>query len=157
MPNKKNVRGMSAATGMLRPNTVSGARNARTAGKQAAKTPSGTPTAAVSPNPRQTRTSVRSVFATSFRSPNTRGSARTVSAGLGSMAGLMKRPSASPAVAINQAASTQATQVMPQSITVIASASPLSGPAGATTGTASLAASGPSAGGVVIPSPPNKP
>lgn len=132
MPNKKNVSGISAATGMLRPKTVSGARNARTAGKQAAKTPSGTPIVAVSPNPRQTRMSVRMVFATSLRSPNTRGSSRNVSAGLGSMAGLMNRLSASPAVAMNQAARTQATQVMPQSNAVPACVSPRKGLAGTT-------------------------
>ena len=127
MPNRKNVRGMSAATGMLRPKTVSGARKALTAGKQAASTPSGTPTTAVSPKPKQTRISVRTVFATSLRSPKTRGSSRRVSLGLGNMAGLMKRASASPAVAMNQAANTHATQVIPQSNAVTAGASPRRG------------------------------
>ena len=73
IPKKKNVNGISAATGMLRPKTISGARNARSAGKQAARIPSGTPTAADRPNPRQTRLSVTSVLATSLRSPKTRG------------------------------------------------------------------------------------
>ena len=167
MPNRKNVSGMSAATGMLRPKTVSGARNARTAGKQAASTPSGTPTTAVRPKPRQTLASVRTVLATSFRSPNTRGSSRSVSAGLGSMAGLMKRASASPAVAMNQAASTHATQVIPQSNAVAAGASPRRGRAGAATAfvarlvpaadSPSISDSSPAPPDAVIPSPPSRP
>ncbi|MFM8709392.1 MAG: hypothetical protein ACKOHK_15270, partial [Planctomycetia bacterium] len=39
MPKKKNICGIRAATGMLRPKIVSGARNARNSAKQAANTP----------------------------------------------------------------------------------------------------------------------
>ncbi len=127
IPKKKNVSGISAATGMLRPKIVSGATNARTAGKQAAQTPSGTPTSPASPKPRSTRRSVTSVLATSRRSPNTPGTALSVSPGLGSVAGLMNLVSASPAVAANHAATTAATQVSPQRKAVPTPVSPRSG------------------------------
>ena len=154
IPNRKNVKGISAATGMFRPNTLSGAMKARTGGKQAATTPSGTPTRPLNPKPRQTRPSVTSVFATSRRWPNTSGNARAVSSGLGSMAGLMKRLSASPAVATNQAASTQATQVAPQRAAVRAGISPLSGLAGTVTAPRNRDSA---ASEDVIPFPPSRP
>ena len=58
MPNSEKVKGISAATGMLRPNKVIGMKKACTRGKQPQSTPSGTPTRAASPNPRARRRSV---------------------------------------------------------------------------------------------------
>ena len=154
IPKKKNVSGMSAATGMLRPKIVSGATNDRTAGKQAATTPSGTPIRPLRPNPRQTRPSVTSVLATSRRCPNTSGIADTVSPGLGSVAGLMNRISASPAVAMNHRASTAAMQVTPQNTAVAADTSPRNGWT-ATAGGGLGGANG--TGVVVIPFPLRRP
>ena len=58
MPKSEKVKGMSAATGILRPNRVIGRKNACTRGKQPQSTPSGTPTSAASPNPSARRRSV---------------------------------------------------------------------------------------------------
>ena len=139
---------------MLRPKMVSGATNDRTAGKQAASTPSGTPTNPLRPNPRQTRRRVTSALATSRRSPNTPGTAAAVSPGLGRVAGLINRLSASPDVAKNHTASTQARQVTPQNITVATAASPRSGLAGRDTGGLAKVEG---SDGVVIPVPRHRP
>ena len=58
MPKSEKVKGISAATGMLRPNRVIGRKNACTLGKQPHSTPSGTPTSAARPNPERRRRSV---------------------------------------------------------------------------------------------------
>ena len=55
MPNNANVSGISAAMGMLRPNTLIGARNEFIHGKQPHRTPSGIPIAAASEKPSTTR------------------------------------------------------------------------------------------------------
>ena len=154
IPKKKKVSGIRAATGMLRPKIVSGATNDRTAGKQAASTPSGTPTNPLRPNPRHTRRSVTSVLATSLRSPNTAGTFATVSPGLGRVAGLMNRLSASPAVARNQTANTPAMHVTPQNSPVATGTSPRRGLAGSAVGGTGNADG---AGVVVIPFPRRRP
>ena len=68
MPKSEKVSGMSAATGMLRPNSVSGRKKALIRGKQPQSTPSGTPTRAASPNPSATRRRVVSRLRVKARS-----------------------------------------------------------------------------------------
>ena len=62
IPNKKNDNGMSAAIGMFRPNTLIGAKNAFTQGKQPHKTPSGIATTAAKAKPSTTRRKLTNRF-----------------------------------------------------------------------------------------------
>ena len=55
MPNSRMVNEITAAIGMLRPNTNAGVKNARTRGKQPQATPIGMPMAADKEKPRNTR------------------------------------------------------------------------------------------------------
>ncbi len=83
MPNSANVKGMTAATGMLRPTITSGPKKALIRRKQPQTTPSGTPTTAARPNPSTTRLRLTSVLRVSSRSNQRLGKAAKVVAGLG--------------------------------------------------------------------------
>ena len=91
MPKKKNDNGTKAAIGMLRPNKISGIKNALIGGKHPASTPSGTPTAVARAKPDATRYSVVNVLRVSSRSNQSCSKDANVSAGLGKAWGLTIR------------------------------------------------------------------
>ena len=87
------MRGISAATGMLRPNSASGAKAASTTRYAPARMPRGTPTSTASANPASTRRSVAAMLSSSARSVSRLGKLRITSPGLGSTTGEMNRVS----------------------------------------------------------------
>ena len=89
MPNRAKVKGMTAATGMLRPMITSGPKKALIRRKQPQTTPSGTPTATARANPSTTRLRLTSRLRVNSRSNHKRGKAANVAAGPGSVSGPM--------------------------------------------------------------------
>ncbi len=105
MPNSDKVSGITAATGMLRPPIIKGAKKAFTRRKQPQIMPKGMPTIAASPKPRVTRFKLARVFRVSAWSNQRLLKSPKVSAGLGNLLGLTRRFSAiSPAVSHHQIA-----------------------------------------------------
>ena len=82
IPKSEKVKGIKAATGMLRPNKVIGMKNACIRGKQPQSTPRGTPTSAPRPNPSDSRRNVVSRLRVKARSNHRLGKLAKVSAGL---------------------------------------------------------------------------
>ena len=99
IPKKKNVSGIKAASGMLRPKITTrerGRRGSRKSNRPGC--PSGTPTASARANPSVTRRSVTNVLRVSALSNHNERNSANVSRGLGSNVGLMIRCSFSPTV-----------------------------------------------------------
>ncbi len=93
IPNQRMVKGISAATGRLRPKSASGAPAASTTRHDPARMPSGTPTSTARPNPIRTRFSVAAMLCSSARSLRRLGKLRNTSAGLGRITGEIRRSS----------------------------------------------------------------
>ena len=89
MPNRAKVKGMTAATGMLRPMITSGPKKALIRRKQPQTMPSGTPTPTAKANPSTTRLRLTSRLRVNSRSNHKRGKAWNVAVGPGSVSGPM--------------------------------------------------------------------
>ena len=114
MPKRANVKGMTAATGTLRPMITSGPKNALIRRKQPQTTPSGTPTTAAKANPSTTRLRLTNRLRVSSRSNHKVGKAANVVAGLGNISGpMMGEWFSSPAVSDHHSPRQTTMQRMP--------------------------------------------
>ena len=130
MPNQRMVSGISAATGMLRPNSASGAPAASITRQEPARIPSGTPTSDRQPEADEHARSVAAMLCTSARSLNSAGKLRMTSAGLGRITGEISRVSgAAPEVASHQSSTTSAEPPAPTSRARHAAAARVEAPA----------------------------